>query len=139
AMIARLALLCLVLAGCGLRTPAFDVSLVPNDDLTSLDDLRAHVVRLEYMLDSPAGLYPQGSERVSGQVSIEDADGDPSDLELVVRLPFEGRLPRVRIEEGSLPDVPLDLRVRGLLADGRVYAEGMTRGLRMEARPKDVR
>jgi hypothetical protein len=127
-----LALACLVLVACERRTTALDLRLVPSADLSTLEDLRTNVSRLEYVIDSPGGLYAPDQATVVGSVSIEDADLDPTDLELVARLSFARGFPAVRIAEGSLPDVPLDIRVRGLTAEGVPYAEGIVRNVRPE-------
>lgn len=127
-----LALLCLLIVACERRTTAIDLRLVPSADLTTREELHANVARLEYVIDSPAGLYPPDRATTVGSVSIEDADLDPTDLELVARLPFSRGFPDVRIVEGSLPDVPLDIRVRGLTSEGIPYAEGIVRNVRPE-------
>lgn len=134
-----LALGCLWFVGCDVRLRAIDVELVPTESLTTVADLDANVVTLEYVVDSPEGLYPPSAATTRGDISIEDADGDPSDLELVARVPLGRRLPTVRIEEGSLPDVPLDVRVRGLTENGTVYATGVANGVRMQRGVRHVR
>lgn len=116
------------LAACDRRTRGVDVELVPNSAFTNEADLAAHVATLEYRVDAmTGGLYPPGREATRGPASIEDADGDPSDLELVVRVPFDEAFPTIRILEGSLPEVPLSIRVRGLTDEGVPYAEGSVR------------
>lgn len=133
-----LALSCLLAISCDLGARAIDIALVPSPDLTTEAELRANITHLEYVLDSPDGLYDPEDAVVRDDLSIEDADNDPSDLELVARVPFPRGFPDVRIAEGGLPDVRIDVRVRGFTADDVLYAEGTVRNLRFRSGVQNV-
>jgi hypothetical protein len=134
-----LALACLLAISCDLRARAIDVTLVPSPDLTTRADLHANVARLEFVIDSPSGLYGPEDAMTRGNLSVEDADNNPSDLELVARVPFDRGFPSVRITEGGLPDVPIDVRVRGFTSDDVLYAEGTVRNLDFQGGVQNVR
>lgn len=132
ATIVTAAALAATLASCD-AGPSFDFELVPDPAKASEAQLLEQVGTIVFILDSEDGLYAPGEEATIGDLQIKDADGDPSDLELVATVPItEGRLPRVRIERGALPDVPIDVRVLGLplSGDGAPVADGSLRGLR---------
>ena len=95
-----------------------DLRLVPDPNLNSEAQVLAALDSIVLVVDSPDGLYPPGSERMVDGVQIEDADADPSDLELVATIPVTGgRLPIIRLERGTLPDASLELRFLGVPAE----------------------
>ena len=138
----------LLSAGCALALgtscgsgEAFDIALVPDENLSTEAELATLVGTLVYVFDSPEGLYAPGEEQTFEAVQIKDADADPSDLEMVVTVPVEdGRLPLVRVERGGLPDVVVDVRVLGLpvSGEGPPIASGELRGLRFGADTEQV-
>lgn len=116
-----------------------DLTLVPDPGLQRVDQVLAEVARLELVVDAEGGLYAPGEEFDDGTLAVRDADSDPSDLELVVRLPLPAaRLPRVRLLRGGLPDVPIDLRLVGYDSDGAPTADGSVRGLLLAPSTDDV-
>jgi hypothetical protein len=118
--------------------PAIDLELVQDLNINTAESVLERVETVRLVVDGPEGLYPPGAERGSGAVRIVDADGDPSDLELVAEVAVEGdRLPLIRLERGSLPEGPLDLALQGLGDDddagvAELEAEGGVRGVRFE-------
>lgn len=119
----------LSLAGCG-GGEAFEVTLSVDPAISSEADLASSLSDLTFVLDSDEGLYPAGSERVSGDVRVENADADP-ELELVTIVPVDdAHLPVVRIERGGLSATAVDLRVVGRSKqDGAPVADGEALGL----------
>ncbi len=125
-------------SGNGDATPtALDFELVPDININGPAEVAASIDTLTFIVDSPQGLYPPGSESKDGNVEIKDMDGDPSDLELVATVPITpARLPLVRIERGGLRDVSLDVLVIGTNnKDNPVthIAEGRVQGIRFQA------
>jgi hypothetical protein len=117
--------------------PAIDLELVQDLNINTPESVLERVSTVRVIVDSPDGLYPPGAERGSGAVRIIDADADPSDLELVAEVAVAGdRLPLIRLQRGSLPEVPLDLVLQGFDAsdpdDAELEAEGSVRGVRFE-------
>lgn len=111
-----------VAAACGGDDPvALDLTLVPDPNVNRPADVARLTDSLVLVLDSPEGLYHPGDDvSAGGSVQIEDADGDPTDLELVATVPIEhDALPWIRVERGGLPrDVSLEVRLLGLSSDG---------------------
>jgi hypothetical protein len=138
--------LCWLLFGCsdGSRPlAAFDLELVQDLNINTEAQLIERIDSLVLVVDSDVGLYHPGQESSQGVLQIKNADADPSDLELVITTGLvDGRLPRIRLERGNLPDAALDLRVLGLRL-GEVgdapLAEGRVRGLRFTAEPQALR
>ncbi|MFO0615695.1 MAG: hypothetical protein U0414_24080 [Polyangiaceae bacterium] len=116
----------LALAGCA-DPPAIDVHLTVDPNLNTEDALLAQLDRVVLVVDSDQGLYPPGAERSSDHAQIKNADSDPA-LELVITAEVPSHLPFVRIERGSLPDVPLSLRAFGLGKDGGSAGAYLARG-----------
>lgn len=121
-------------AGCG-DAPALDVHLSVDPNLNTEQELLEQLDRVILVVDSDQGLYPPGAERSSDAAQIKNADSDP-ELELVVTAEVPGHLPFVRIERGSLPDVPLSVRVFGLgkggAAGGTYIARGDVSGVALD-------
>ncbi len=125
-----------------------DLRLVPDPNLNSEAQVLEALDRIVLVVDSPDGLYPPGSERATDGVQIEDADADPSDLELVATIPVPSdRLPLVRLTRGTLPDVALELRFLGVPAEpgapasvvGRVQGVQLGRPIEELAIPFNLR
>lgn len=116
------------LASCVEQPTGIDIALYPDPQLNTLDQVLAETRSVEVVLDAVGGLYFPGEESDDGTIAIMDADGDPNDLELVARVDSpSSRLPRIRLERGSLPDVPIDVSVRGydgLHGEGTYVASG---------------
>ncbi len=110
-------------AGCGsaggTSGQSIDIELMPDRNLDTPAQVLARTHCLCLILDNndtPDGLYPPGSpERDNGNTHVRNADGDPA-LEVVTTVPVGDHLPTVELRRGSLPDVPLDITVRGLAA-----------------------
>jgi hypothetical protein len=119
-----------LLAACE-STTAIDLELLPSPELNSVADLVSRIDTIVVVVDAAAGrLYPLDAERLDGDVQIKNADGDPGDLELVARVAMPAdRLPRIRIERGGLPDVPLHVRVLGSVEPGTEMARGGATGV----------
>lgn len=134
----RLPLLALTLSACADLT-ALDLSLVADPNVTDTAALVSQLRWLKIVLDSPAGLYASPPSAIDRGLSLEDVDGD-GQLELVAEHPVDGlgRLPRIRLEQGGLQPLALDLRLDGADAkpgekprDELVYfAAGGVRGVR---------
>lgn len=125
-----------------------DLRLVPDPNLNREAQVLDALDTIVLVVDSPDGLYPPGSERAAEGVQIEDADADPSDLELVATIPVASdRLPLVRLVRGTLPDVALDLRFLGVPAEpgapasvvGRVQGVHLGRPIEELAIPFNLR
>jgi hypothetical protein len=103
------------LAACDGSTTAIDLELLPSPELSSERDLADRIRTVVVVVDAAQGrLYPLDAEQLGGTVQIKNADADAGDLELVALVPVpSGRLPRIRIERGGLPDVALHIRVLG--------------------------
>ncbi|MCU0664742.1 MAG: hypothetical protein MUC50_20765 [Myxococcota bacterium] len=131
-----------VLLGCnGPQTPeapAVDIELVQDPAISTSAEVLANLAALRLIVDSPQGLYAPGQQQSHGNITVANADDDEM-LELVIRLPLkEGSLPTIRLEQGGLPDVPLDLHVvgtKGESADSQIVAEGLARGVSLERPP----
>ncbi|WP_437566240.1 Ig-like domain-containing protein [Sorangium sp. So ce542] len=126
-------------AGCA-EPPALDLVLVPDPNINTTEQLLTHVQRAALLVDAEEGLYAPGEERLQGDVQVKNTDVDPA-LELVVSLTIaRERLPRIRIEQGGLPDVPLDIRVLGLASgeQSAVVARGELMGARLAAPPAEM-
>lgn len=110
--------------------------LVSDITVNRPEDVVRNVQSLLVVVDSPAGLYRPGAERVEGTMAIRDADADPSDLELVSLVPISNsRIPIIRLLRGNLPDVELDVRVFGVpnrSGTETPIAVGAAKGLRFE-------
>lgn len=129
----------LTIASCADAPMAVDLALVQDPDLNRVEDVLERVTDVVVIVDAPGGLYAPGEERTVGLVQIEDADADRRDLELVATVPIEGsRLPVIRLERGTLPDVPLDIRVLGLGSEPRPIAEGRVRAVRLSRPPAEL-
>jgi hypothetical protein len=119
------------LVGVGVLAPScvddpvgIDVSLYADLRLNTLEQVLDTTDSLEVVLDSADGLYFPGDEMDDGTIAIRDADGDPSDLELVARVAEPtARLPRIRIQRGGLGNVPIEVTILGY-AGTTVVAEG---------------
>lgn len=124
-------------AGCA-EPPALDLMLVPDPNVNTTEQLLAHVQQAVLVVDAEEGLYAPGEERSRGGVQVKNADVDAA-LELVFTLSIEReRLPIIRIEQGGLPDVSLNIRVLGLQASpapGSFVARGELMGARLAAPP----
>jgi len=124
----RILLLPVLLCACADPT-ALDLSLVPDPNVQSENALVSRLSRLRLVVDSPEGLYPAGPSRREGEVEIVDLDGDGlRELSATVSLKALGRLPRVRLEQGGMPDHldGLELRIDGIGpddSDGQPSAE----------------
>ncbi len=131
---AGVALALTTLGACADAGAAIDLELVVDPNVAPRDQVLAEVALYRVVLDSADGLYRPGEESVLGDMEIADFDGDPDDLELVVRVSaLDARLPWIRIRRGGLPDVPLEIRVIGYDLDdesGVPVAEGILRGVR---------
>lgn len=134
------ALVTLLLLGCTEREepagPALDLSFVQDPNVSSAEDVASRidtlVVTLDRSDDADEPLYLPGEERTEGTVSVEDTDGDPSDLELVIRAPVKGeKIPTLRLRRGSLPSTGIALKAVGLYsADPKIpIAYGSVKGL----------
>lgn len=129
------------ICGCGdgQVEPALDLALVPDPNLNSAEQIAGRVDSIVLVLDAATGLYA-GQPQTVGNVQIKNADGDP-ELELVVAAALPaGRLPRLRLLRGELPDVPLEIRIAGLSAragDPSPVASGRVFGARFSAGQMD--
>ncbi len=122
-----LALLALLAQGCGEET-ALDLNLVADPNVNSEQALLAAVDRLRLVVDSPAGLYPPGTIRKEQDFEIKNEDTDPAS-ELVAQVGVDGKLPLIRLEQGGLPDAPLELRLSGYKGGGVALAAGGVEGI----------
>jgi len=120
---------------------AVEVTLSVDPAISSESDLASSLSELTFILDSAEGLYPAGSERVSGDLRVENADSDP-ELEIVTNVAVQdSHLPVVRIERGGLSVTSVDLRVLGKSKEtGEAVADGGALGLSFssDARPESV-
>jgi hypothetical protein len=116
-----------------------DLRLVPDPDVSTREQVVALVETVVVVVDSPAGLYAPGDDRVVDGMQIENADADPA-LELVAIFPVVDHLPWIRIERGSLePDVALEVRVLGLpTPSGEPIAYGAVSEVRFDSGEVDV-
>lgn len=136
-----LAMLAFATACGGDDTTAIDLTLVPDPNVNRPEDVTSQVDSLVLVLDSPEGLYHPGDDvPAGGGVQIEDADGDPTDLELVATVPIGDELPWIQIARGGLPaDVSLAIRLLGLSDEGgEPVARGGAQGLSFEDGRADV-
>lgn len=118
---------------------AVDLELVADPQVNTVEQVLARTRTMELVIDSPAGLYAPGQERDDGDLRIADVDGDPA-LELVARVPVpDARFPRIRLERGGLPDVPLTLELVGYEdGPGFVVASGTLDGVTFGSGVADV-
>lgn len=106
------------LAGCGDPT-ALDLSLVADPNVNSEASLVEKLRCIRVVVDSSEGLYPDpgDTDRREGDLLISDIDGDnQGELVAGVDMADLGRLPLIRVEQGGLSDVPLELRLDGRAA-----------------------
>lgn len=123
-----LALLALLAQGCGEET-ALDLNLVADPNVNSEQALVAAVDRLRLVVDSPSGLYPLSASRKEQDFEITDEDDDKV-AELVTWVGMNGKLPLIRLEQGGLPDVPIELRLAGHKGGGiNALAAGGVQGI----------
>lgn len=143
----RVALPLFVLATMGCAGPVgVDLLFAPDPNLNRSEDVLAAIDSIVLIVDAEEALYAPGEERSDGNVQIQNADSDPG-LELVVTVPVVDALPRVRLEQGNLPDRPLDLRLLGVPAEagapasvtGRVQGVRLTRPIEEIAVPFNLR
>ena len=117
----RLALVLLAsLAGCGDPT-ALDLSLVADPNVNSEAALVEKLSCIRVVVDSSEGLYPDpgSADRREGDLLIRDIDGDnQGELIAGVDMAELGRLPLIRVEQGGLSDLPLELRLDGRATGG---------------------
>jgi hypothetical protein len=124
-------ILLLLEAGCG-STTSLDLSLVADPNVNSEETLLGLLGSVRLVVDSPDGLY-NATPRTVGDLEIVDVDGDgEGELRTVVSLGELGHLPFIRLEQGGLPDVALDLRLDGIALSGAAspIASGGVRGIR---------
>ena len=121
--------LALALSACGELT-ALDITLVTDPNVNDEASLVSALDRVRLVVDSPGGLYPAGTDLTDGDLQIKDVDGD-GDAELLATVTVNGlgRLPVVRLEQGGLKLVPLEIRVDGLAAGGAAIAAGGVQGI----------
>ncbi|MFK7990783.1 MAG: Ig-like domain-containing protein [Sandaracinaceae bacterium] len=126
-----LAASCVLLVGCA-GPVGVDLLFTPDPNLNRSEDVLSAIDSIVLIVDSEEALYAPGEERSDDSVQIENADSDPG-LELVVTVPVLDALPRVRLEQGSLPDRPLDLRLLGVPAEAGAPARvtGRVQGVRL--------
>ena len=128
--IMRVLSLAVLLACSGDPGTALDVTLIADLNLNSEAELAGAITQLRVELDSDEGLYDANAATVTRTFRVENTDADEP-LELSIELPIDGlRLPEIRIEQGGLPDGPVDVRVLGVDNQGRHVASG---GLRQVA------
>lgn len=136
ALAAALTLASATASGCGEDQTAIDFELVSDPNVNSTAQVAGAIDSVLVILDSADGLYAPADAMRVGNVQIRNADADPDDLELValVAVPA-GRLPVIRLLQGGLPDVPLDVRVIGVRGpeDGPAIALGHLGGARFDA------
>ncbi len=121
--------MCLTIACSGDPSTALDVELIADLNLNSEADLAGALTHLRVELDSDEGLYEPGAATATRTYRVENVDSD-APLELLIDLPLTGlRLPAIRIEQGGLPDGPVDVRVIGLDAAGLHVASGGLRSV----------
>lgn len=118
-----------LVSGCD-EPSAIDLELVADPKVNTVAQVLGRADAIELVLDSPLGLYDPSRAMDDGRLRIEDVDGDPP-LELVVRVPVpDARFPRIRLERGGLPDVPLTIRIYGFAEDeARLVASGAVDGI----------
>ena len=116
-----------LLSACAVED-AIDLELIPDPNINDEQAIVSRVSNLLTTVDSEDGLYPPGSEHTEGAVQLVNVDTDDA-LEIVATIPVNDRLPRVRLERGSISDAPLDIRIQGEDDSGTV-AEGRVRGVR---------
>ncbi len=94
---AGVALALTTLGACADAGAAIDLELVVDPNMAPRGQVLAEVALYRVVLDSADGLYRPGEESVLGDMEIADFDGDPDDLELVVRVSaLDARLPWIR-------------------------------------------
>ncbi|MCB9557956.1 MAG: hypothetical protein H6707_17720 [Deltaproteobacteria bacterium] len=123
-----------LLAGCG-ATTAIDLSLIADTNISDAEQLLAEVDVIDLVLDSDQGLYPLSAAAQYDNITISDVDNDGS-AELTARFATNGldHLPLIRVERGSLTDVPLAVSLRGLQKQtAALYAAGGLRGAMFSA------
>lgn len=125
-----------LLAACAEDPTAIDLELVSDPNVNTTAQIVGAIDSVLVIVDSPEGLYGPEDARREGNVQIRNADADATDLELVALVPVpRGRLPLIRLERGGLPDVPIDVTVRGVrgATESTPVAVGRVRGARFEA------
>lgn len=121
--------LLVLLCACGDLT-SLDLSLDVDPNINSEPALVQSLARLELVVDSPEGLYP-GSFTHQGDLEVRDLDGDgKAEARGVMVLGDLGRLPRIRLEQGGLSTVSIELRLDGRDRDSVSTAAGGVQGLR---------
>lgn len=125
----QLLIILLLLSGCRVQDnpddpddpeseAAIDIELVQDPNINSTQQLLAQIDTIVLIVDSDQGLYEPGEETSNEVFEIRDADNEPSDLELVSVIRLEnGAFPPIRLEQGGLPDEPINIRVLGGLED----------------------
>lgn len=143
-----------LLAACGEDT-ALDLDLFADPKYNSEASVLASVRRIMLVVDSPEGLYPGSTTHQGEGYVIKDLDQDgTAELQAEVEVGELGRLPLIRIEQGGLPDVPLEIKLDGIsdgdvlvaaggvagirFADGIVEEEPVPLNLKAEFRPPTV-
>ena len=128
-----------LLVGCEDDVVSFDVELVADPNLNTVSQVLERTDTIELVLDSDDGLYAPGEERLEGDVRILDVDGD-APLELVARVPVpDSRFPRIRLERGGLPRVPITIRIVGYDSlSGEVVANGALAGVEFRGGRTDL-
>ncbi len=123
------------LAGCADDVTAIDFELVSDPNVNSTEQVAGAIDSVLVIVDSADGLYTPAEATRVGNVQIRNADANPDDLELVALIAVPtGRLPVIRLLQGGLPDVALDVRVTGVRgAEETVVALGHLGGARFEA------
>jgi len=112
----------------------FDIELVADPKLNTVDQVLSRTASIELVLDSPDGLYWPGEEQTTGDVRIVDVDGDEA-LELVATVPVpDSRFPRIRLERGGLPVLPLTVSLLGYDDEGALVATGVLDGVEFPSR-----
>ncbi len=122
--------------GCADDETAIDFELVSDPNVNSTAQVVDAIDSVLVIVDSSDGLYTPAEAMRVGNVQIRNADANPDDLELVALVPVPaGRLPVIRLLQGGLPDVALDVRVIGVRGpeDGPAVALGHVSGTRFEA------
>jgi|GEM_PF-7133361 hypothetical protein len=83
---------------------AIDIVLSIDGDTSDPEYVFANLSALQLTLDSNDGLYPAGSQRELGDLTIGNYDGDPaSELRYLIGMESSSSLPIIRVEQGGLP------------------------------------